>query len=325
VVEEQLIVPTYSSGWASASIAAHRGLALPFQIAGEVRRRFLCLGSASVDMLEIGREKLIGPIATRLFGPLPPPQRGPARAVWSPAELARLDADLVITEVHRWMAPRFQRAGWLLIPGGVRWCGDLATVPPTQPCQSLRDDLRKVRNNGFTIEHTSARSDWEEFYTRMVRPQALARHGDGAWMPSSRLRRHLEKAGILHLVSLAGARVAGTCSIGHGDVIWFPVSGVREGDRSLMQRGAGIAALALALGWARSQGYRQIDLGRTSPFVNDGIHRFKRKWGLLPVPDPLAHLMAVLVRSARAREAFSREPVMVESGRALGVYAGHDL
>jgi GNAT acetyltransferase-like protein len=321
-VEERLLVPAYSSRWAPASIAAHRGLALPLQIAGEARRRSVCLGNASVEILEIGREKLVGPIGTRLFGELPPPHRESRRAVWSPAELARLDADLVVAEVHRWMAPRFQRAGWLLIPGAVRWHGDLAAVPPAQPCQSLRDDLRKVRNNGFTIEHTSARGDWDEFYTMMVRPQALARHGESAWIPSSRLMRTFESAGVLHLVSLGGARVAGSCSIGHGELIWLPLTGVRQGDRSLLQKGAGVAAFALTLEWARSRGYRQLDFGRSSPFVNDGIQRFKRKWGLLPVPDPLAHVAAVLVRSHLVREAFSRDPVMVEDGQDLHIYAG---
>jgi hypothetical protein len=65
-----------------------------------------------------------------------------------------------------------------------------------------------------------------------------------------------------------------------------------------------------------------VDLGRTSPFVNDGIQLFKRKWGFVPIADPLAHLVAVLVRSDLAREAFSREPVMVEDGGGLRVYAG---
>jgi hypothetical protein len=324
VLEERLLMPSYSSRWAPASIAVHRGLAFPLQLAGEVRRRSLAVGSATVEMLEVGREKLINPIGTRLFGKLPPAYRESRCTVWSPGQLARAGTDLVIVEVHRWMAPRFRRAGWHLIPDAVRWQGDLTKVPPTEACNSLLDDLRKVRNHGYTIEHTTAPSDWHEFYTSMVRPQAQARHGDSAWLPSPALMRSFQRSGTLHLVSLHGQRVAGTCSVGHGDRLWLPLSGIRDGDRSLLRKGAGVAALALTFQWARSQAYRFVDLGRTTAFVNDGVNQFKRKWGLHPVADPLAHLAAVLVRSATVRERFVREPVLVEDGPGLGLYAGRD-
>lgn len=321
-VEERFIVPAYSSRWRVAPIAVHRGLALPLQLAGKVHRWMIDAAGGAVEVVGIGREKLIAPICARLFGELPPPQREARRSVLGPGDLAKTDADLVVAEVHRWMAPRFQRSGWLLVPGTVRWEGELDAVPPTQPSKSLRDDLRKVRNHGFTIEHTTAPDDWDEFYTTMVQPQALARHGESAWLPSLHLMRTFARAGTLHLISQSGRRVAGVCSIGHGAALWLPVSGVRHGDRLLLQQGALVAALALTFEWARSQGYRRLDLGRTGPFVNDGIQNHKRKWGLLPVPDPLAHVAAVLVRSASARKAFSREPVLVEGGPGLRVYAG---
>ena len=323
LVEERFLVPTYSSRWAPASIAAHRGLALPLQMAGEVRRRSALQGNAVVEIVEIGREKLVAGIGARLYGELPA-RREARRPVWSPGELARLGADLVVAEVHRWMAPRFQRAGWLLVPEAVRWRGDLASVPPAVPCSRLLDDFRKLRKYDYSIEQTRAPADWDEFYGAMVGPNAVARHGNSAWIPSARLRRTFERAGTLHLVSLNGMRVAGTCSLPHGDSVWLPLIAVREGDRSLLQKGAGVAALGLTLDWARSRGYRHVDLGRTSPFITDGIHRFKRKWGLLPAPDPLAHLTAVLVRSEAVREAFAREPVMTECGLDLRIYDGRN-
>ncbi|MDQ3224013.1 MAG: GNAT family N-acetyltransferase [Gemmatimonadota bacterium] len=321
-VEERFLVPAYSSRWRLAPIAVHRSLALPLQLAGKVHRWRIDAPGGTVEVVGIGREKLIAPICTRLFGALPPPHREAPRSVLDPGYLAETDADLVVAEVHPWMAPRFQRAGWLLVPEAVRWQGDLASVPPAVPSHSLRKDLRKVRNNGFTIEHTTARADWDEFFTTMVRPQAYARHGESAWVPSLPLMRRFERSGTLHLVSHHGRRVAGVCSIGHGSVLWLPVSGVRDGDRLLLKQGALVAALGLTFEWARSQGYLHLDLGRTGAFLNDGIQNHKRKWGLLPVPDPLAHVAAVLVRCASVRKAFSREPVLVQSGAGLRVYAG---
>jgi hypothetical protein len=63
-------------------------------------------------------------------------------------------------------------------------------------------------------------------------------------------------------------------------------------------------------------------MGRTSPFLNDGVQQYKRKWGLTAVSDPLAHLTAVWVGSDAARLAFAREPVLAEGEDRLWLYAG---
>ena len=65
-------------------------------------------------------------------------------------------------------------------------------------------------------------------------------------------------------------------------------------------------------------------MGRTSPFLHDGVQQYKRKWGLDPFPDPLAHLTAVWVGSDAARLAFAREPVLIEREAGLWLYAGGD-
>jgi GNAT acetyltransferase-like protein len=321
-IEERLLVPTYSSRWSPATIAAHRSLALPFQLVGQVCRWKVELAGMSVSVAGIGREKLIEPMAFRLFGELPKASREARRMLWSPGVLIDSGADVVIAEVHRWMAPRFRRSGWLTIPEAVRWQGDLDQVPPAEPCRSLTEDLRKLAKNGFSITHTTESKDWEEFYREMVQPQARARHGQSAWLPSRRLMAELARSGTLHLIWQHGERVAGACSLRRGDTLWLPLSGIRHGDQELLRQGAGTAVLALPLEWARTQGYHRVDAGRTGPFINHGLHHFKRKWGLSPVPDPLAHVAAVWIAAPAARQAFAQEPVLVEQGKQLRVYAG---
>jgi hypothetical protein len=321
-IEERLLVPTYSSRWAPATIAAHRGLALPFQLVGPVRRWKVHFGGVPIGVAGIGRAKLIEPIAGRLFDELPGASEEARRILWSPAALIDTGADVILAEVHRWMAPRFHRAGWLIVPEAVRWQGDLDQVPPTAPCRSLVEDLRKVAKHGFTITHTTAHEDWEEFYTTMVLPHAVSRHGESAWLPSRRFMAELARTGTLHLIWQDGVSVAGACSLRRGDTLWLPVSGIRDGDPGLLRQGAGAAALSLTLQWAREQGYRRVDAGRTGPFIHEGLQQFKRKWGLAPAPDPLAHVAAVWVGSEAARQAFCRQPVLVEEGIGLRVYAG---
>jgi hypothetical protein len=321
-VEERFLVPTYGGRWPFAPIAAHRGLSLPLQLTGPVRRATVLMGDVPVQVVGIGREKLISPLLSRLLGPEASGWAEPRHGLWSPATLARFEADLIVAEVHRWMAPRFRRAGWLLVPQAVRWGGEMGHVPGPTPPHTLREDLRKIGRQGFTLTQAASQGDWERFATRMVAPQARTRFGDEAWVPSPRLMREFMRVGTLHLVHRGAEVVAGMVSVPRGDTIWFPVSGVRDGDPALFRSGAGLATLALSIEWARAQGFRRIDAGRTSPFLTDGVQQLKRKWGLRPTADPLTHLAAVRIVSPAVRAAFARQPVYVEAEGGLRRYDG---
>jgi hypothetical protein len=320
-IEERLLVPAYASRWSALSVAAHRVLALPLQLRGPVRRRTVESGEREVRILEIGRPKLTHRLLSRLFGPLPPAAVDGAHSLRQPSDITGA-ADLIVMEVHRWLAPRFRRAGWMVVPDQVRWQGDLATLPPPDPSHSLKQDLRKLRQHGYRLEHATRAVDWEEFAATMVEPQAHARFGDAAWIPSPYLLRQFADRGHLHFVVRDGARLGGICSLRCGDTLWLPLSGVRHGDPALLRAGVSAAAWALAFEWARAQGCTRVDMGRTSPFLHDGVQQYKRKWGLEPVRDPLAHLAAVWAGSEAARLGFAREPVLVEHETGLWLYAG---
>jgi hypothetical protein len=321
-IEERLLVPTYASRWSPLSVAAHRMLALPLQLRGAIRRRVVASGGREIALLEIGRAKVTELLCARLFGELPPPAYGAARSLRDPRAAAGA-AHLVVAEVHRWLAPRFRRAGWIVVPNQVRWEGDPARLPPADASKSLKDDLRKLRAQRFTLEHAAGTpEDWEEFATRMLAPNVSARFREDGWMPSPYLLRQFRERGELHFIVRDGVRVGGLCSLRSGDSVWLPLSAVRGGDPALLRAGVGVAAYALAFEWARQQGCARVDLGRTSPFFTDGVQQYKRKWGLTPVADPLAHLTAVWVGSDAARLAFAREPVLTEGDEGLRLYTG---
>lgn len=322
LIEEQLIVPSYASTWAFAAIAAHRASALPLQLDGPANRRAIKLDGETIEVLTVGRRKLLDPILDGLFGDLPASISEGRRPTWSPKRLREDAADLVIAEVHRWLVPRFRSDGWVIVPRTVRWHGDLAMVPPPSPSKSLQANLAKLRKQKFTLVQGTCSDHWDEFYRTMVGPQALARHGATAWVPSPAFLRTVAKRGVLHFVVEDGVRVAGICSIANGDTVWFPLMGVRHGNPALLQRGAGVAALALPIEWARANNFRRVDLGRTGSLVNGGLQQYKRKWGFSPVPDPLSLVVAVRAGSPLARQAFAREPVLAETGQGLETYAG---
>jgi hypothetical protein len=318
-VEERLVLPTYSSRWEAAAVAAHRCLSLPFQLLGRARRRSLEFQGEMTVIVEIGREKLIRPLTSRLFGELPAAVLVQLRSVWSPSALPEAaSGDVVIAEVHRWMAERFRRAGWLIVPQAVRWHGDLATILSSP---GFRESLANARKQGFRIEQTASAADWDYFYSEMLEPQASAPHSS-VWLPSSRLLAELAHAGSLHLITRGGERVAGVCTVPLRESLWLAVSAVRQGHPALIQQGVDFALFALIIEWARAQGYHRIDAGRTSPFLKDGLQQFNRMWGLVPAVDPLSHVAAIWVGSAVVQRAFALQPAMVEDGLGLRSYVG---
>jgi hypothetical protein len=319
--EERFLVPTYSSARAPVWIAAHRALSMPFQLQGPARRYTAQVDGEDLTIVAIGRPKRLRPIFRRLFGEVQQGELTTTRTIWQPEWLADLDADLVVANVHRWVAQSFREAGWLMVPDSVRWSGDPASLPPAVPCHSLREDLKTMRRYQYTLEQGAGLQAWDEFHQTMMVPQA--RFGEAAWLPTRRYLKELAAKGILHFLRRDGERVAGIVTVRHGDALWLPVSGVRGGEDVLLRQGVGVALFYKVFEWARTQGYRRIDSGRTSSFVNEGVHRNKHKWGLRPAPDPLTHLIAMRIGTAPAlRRAFGSQPVLTETSAGLELYAG---
>jgi hypothetical protein len=322
-LEERFLVPAYSSPRAPLWVAAHRTLSVPLQVQGAVYHFAGCREGQDLRIIGIGRRKRFEPLLRRLFGEVKELQGATTISVTGPAAFSGLEADLVVAEVHRWVASGFRNSGWLLMPDSVRWAGDTATLPPPVLSHSLREDMRKLRRYEYTLEQSTDWSRWQEFYDTMLVPQALSRFGDAAWLPTRRFLRELAARGVLHLVRRDGQWVAGICSVRHGDTLWLPVSGVLNGDPALLQQGVSVALFAQTFAWARRQGVTRIDAGRTTPFVNDGISRSKAKWGLRPVLDPLSHLLALRIGTSEPlRRAFASQPVMTEGLDGLETYAG---
>jgi hypothetical protein len=327
-LEERFLVPVCTSRHARRWVAGHRALSWPLLLrGGDVAWYAAPSGAGSVRVATVGRTKRFDGWLARLGATLGPAFAVPRRmSVREPAALDRLDADLVLAHVHRWAAESFRRAGWHTVPSAVRWQADLAEVPPSRPCRSLRSDLNLIERHGYVHEVGTAASDWDEFFGVMVEPEARARFAARAWIPSPYLRRDFAARGTLHFVRLDGVRVAGCCTVPTADGVWMPVNGVRDGDPRLLAKGAGSAALAATLRWARESGFRRIDLGRTTPFLDDGVARVKEKWGFCPVAEPLAHLIAVRAhpRCAPALELLRRHPVRIETAAGLDTFGARD-
>ena len=236
-------------------------------------------------MLVAGRVKRVGWLIDRFFAA--PPEREPRGHVpaWRLARTLRQmkgSADLTVAHVARVSAgPLGFGDDYLPVPDwiGMRF---VAPFPPDGTCphsHSLSDDLRRVRRARWSAEVSHLASDFAAYYREMYVPYVRSRHGAGAYVQSARrLRRAFRRGGLLW-VSRNGERRAGLLfEHRQGTLVALAVGTVGDPVRQLKE-GAIAALYVHMLDHARSAGCADIDFRGSRPSLDDGITRFKRKWG----------------------------------------------
>jgi hypothetical protein len=304
--------------------AAHALLSAPLLARGVAREYAGRAAGHDLRALFVGRPARFEELIETLLEGVEPVRGARRRALWAPPELPQVSADLTAVEIHPWASQRFRNAGFVVVPEFVRWWGETRDLPPARPSESLRSDLRKIEAAGYTPElvERPTRDEWRQFWGEMVQPYLLRRFGGRAWIPSGTYTRTVKKRGFLLYVTQDGRRVAATGMIKQGDRLWIALMGIKQGDAELLRQGAAAALYIFEIEYARSLGIRQIDMGRTSPFLRDGIGRYKRKFGYTPQRDPLSPLVAIRIdpRHEGLRAALTENPLLVDNGTDLAPF-----
>lgn len=300
--------------WASV----HAALSAPFLIMRPARRYLGQAGGESVRIACVGREARFRRLLKESGGaePVGVDRR---RSLWAPSALARLDADLVAVEIHRWAAESFRREGWSILPQTVRWCAAAVDVPPPRPSRSLKSDLRLIAARGYSLEIRRDGAAWREFLCRMVVPFLQRRFGQRTLHASPALVRKVAADGEILFVVENGQRLAGVAVLVSGTRLWVPLLGVWDGDVELVRRGVIAAAYRFVIERAHETGMRTLDLGRTTPYLDQGLAWYKAKWGFTPQRDVMAPLVAIRVDPSHQglQDLLRNHPLLVDTGEHL--------
>jgi hypothetical protein len=301
--------------------AAYTLLAAPLLVR---RRGRIYLGRAAGHQTRIaciGRQHRFEDLIGGLTDGAEPAGDTSAQNLWAPHAIARTGADLIGAEIHPWAAPRFRRTGFAIVPEFVRWCGTVRDLPPARRSKSLRGDLNKVARAGYVPElvERPTPDDWRQFWEGMVRPYLSRRFAGKAWIPMGAYMRAVAKRGSLLFVTRDGQRVGGTALVRHGNQLWIALMGFTDGDASFVREGAAAALYLFEIEQARQAGVARIDIGRTSPFLADGVGRYKGKFGYRPERDPLSPLVAIKIDAGHPglSVALSRNPLLIDDGTGL--------
>ena len=205
--------------------------------------------------------------------------------VWAlPSFLKRLavDADIIVARVDRVSARLFFKDGYLVVPESI---GCRLSLPVdldklARASRSVKEDLSTLRREGFTMEVSHREADCEVFYSSMYLPFVQKRHGEFAVIHNvHQLRRKFRRGGLIWL-RRGDHRIAAALFEQEGDVFRGVALGTEGGDLTLMKEGALAALYIFEIKCAEEGRCASIDFGGTPPVLNDGLLRFKRKWGV---------------------------------------------
>ncbi len=196
---------------------------------------------------------------------------------------SRVPYGLVFIQVHHEVSPALTRDGVFVLPS---WMAGELDVAHSLACQrgndSVKTDLRRIRQQGFTPRVTRDRGAIERFYRTMYLPYVHQTHGERAFVATlAELERESPQGIELLLIEHGGREVAGVILGSHDTQRLDALElGVLDADRSLVKRGVLGAIYYFALRLAQERGCRRLYLGGSRPFLTDGALRYKSKWGL---------------------------------------------
>lgn len=140
-------------------------------------------------------------------------------------------------------------------------------------------DLRKVRKYGFAQDLTNDRESIAHFHDELYLPYVTQRFRGSAELVEREWLIAVARNGAL-LRILDGERfIAGAVLHYARDYLdWIWVGATRQQDAEL-EKGCFSALYYHSIRHAHERGYRLMKIGNTRPHLNDGIYRYKRKWG----------------------------------------------
>jgi len=192
---------------------------------------------------------------------------------------------------------------------------------------SLRDDVRQIRNRGFLFSISKRKQDLATFIRDYHDPYVKKVHGFGAiTMDLQRLlascsNEEIPEPWVLLKVELDGEWVAGILLVSGGDKAALMEAGVKGADLALVKRGALQAAYWQSLEYLSGQGHQRISLMHTPPFLRNGVLQYKLKYmpRLKAAREHDGFLLFFDRENDAAREVLLREPSLVFGGDCLRV------
>jgi hypothetical protein len=197
--------------------------------------------------------------------------------------------DAVILKCDRFYAGYLKKQGFIIIPEWITMTLETSSsfsVLHQNFSKSAKEDIRKIKKQGYTYEVTHDLDKLHLFYYDMYLPYADWRYGSSAVCTSySAIRLLFEKDNILLLIKQNNEYVCGSLFSVKKDSIIATYAGIRKGYYDEVKKGLGAAPYYFLILWAKKHNINTINFGKCRPFLRDGNFQYKKKWGTIVHPS----------------------------------------
>lgn len=237
-------------------------------------------------ILYLSNEKIYPYLENILFYERPKVRRIGKIYIWNIKKKIKnisCNTDAVFIETEMFYANYFERKGFTVIPEFISMTLDTSKSFEEiykNFSKSAKEDVRKVKKHGFKYEisHDFEMLKW--FYYKMYLPYIYNRHGKKAVCTNFHtMRLILERDGKLLLIKLKDEYVYGGLFTVINDKATALYSGISDKKNSLLKKGVSAASYYFFIQWAKENGIKTLDFGTSKSFLNDGLFKYKKKWG----------------------------------------------
>ena len=181
------------------------------------------------------------------------------------------------------------------IPGWIFGEVDISDNSSLLKNSSVQSDLRRIRKNGLDFEIRKETDQLDNFYHNMYVPYISKAHANSAIIMDYDFMVHEFGKCDLLLIKKEHLYIAG-CLISYRENeprLWS--LGVKDANTTYIHDGAIGALFYFAVRHLKELGYKKVNFGLSRPFMNDGVLRYKRKWGLKIISaDKIGFMIAPL-------------------------------
>jgi len=164
------------------------------------------------------------------------------------------------------------------------WVGserDLRATTELFRKENVKSDIRRIRKNHLGYRVTRDPQEFERFYYTMYLPHIKRIYGDRAFLMTYKDMQAAIAQCELFLITQDGQDVAGAILLyGETEYVRGWSGGVKDGDIGWVKAGALSAIQYFQTQYLIDKGVIRLHCGASRPFLNDGVLRFKKKWGV---------------------------------------------
>jgi len=199
------------------------------------------------------------------------------------------NTDIVIVKTDIFFFQHLKKKGFIIIPE--YGATDLDISDSLEDIhkkfkKSTREDIRKIKEYNYSYEITNDSKKLEFFYHRLYLPFISSRHGKLIFPESMILSLSdtisillKSRKGFLLLIKEKEKYIAGIVILTNGKIAYPVYMGIETNLYCSSER-IGSAIFYYCINWAKENGFEYLRFGDVRPFLNDGILRYKRRWGM---------------------------------------------